>query len=71
MVPFFLGKPEEKSKKSTGKRGQEFQRKTRRGDVTITDFGGKKKATVDSGQTIKMKNMDDKQITSRLNDFSN
>ena len=43
VVPFFLGKPEEKSKKSTGKRGQEFQRKTRRGDVTITDFGGKKK----------------------------
>ena len=43
VVPFFFGKPEEKSKKSTGKEGQEFQRKTRQGDVTITDFGGKKK----------------------------
>ena len=41
--PTFLGKTEEKKKTRSAKGGKEFHKKTRQGEVTITDFGGKKK----------------------------
>ena len=44
VVPYLFGKPEKKSKTSQNARGREFRKKTSRGDVTITDFGGKKKS---------------------------
>ena len=44
VVPFFLGKPEEKKKTRSAGRGKEFNKKTSQGEVTITDFGGKKKS---------------------------
>lgn len=43
VVPFFFGKPEQKKKTSTGKGAKEFHKKTTQGEVTITDFGAKKK----------------------------
>ena len=44
VVPYLFGKPEGGSKKATrNTRGNEFRKKTRQGEVTITDFGGKKK----------------------------
>jgi hypothetical protein len=43
VVPFFFGKPEKKKKSSPPKGGKEFHKKTNQGEVTITDFGSKKK----------------------------
>ena len=43
VAPFFFGKPKEKKKTSSPKGGKEFHKKTSQGNVTITDFGGKKK----------------------------
>jgi hypothetical protein len=43
VVPFLFEKPEQKSAKKPGSKGKEFRKKTPGGEVTITDFGGKKK----------------------------
>lgn len=43
VVPFFFGKPQEKKKSSTSRGGKEFHKKTSQGEVTITDFGKRKK----------------------------
>ena len=43
VVPYLFGKPEQKSAKKPKSGGKEFRKKTSRGEVTITDFGGKKK----------------------------
>lgn len=43
VVPFFFGKPQEKKKSTSGKGGKEFHKKTSQGEVTITDYGTKKK----------------------------
>jgi len=46
VVPYLFGKPEEKPKPGSNKSpGQEFRKKTRQGEVTITDFGKKKNDT--------------------------
>lgn len=43
VVPFFFGKPEEKKKSSPPKKEKEIHKKTSQGEVTITDFGKRKK----------------------------
>ena len=43
VVPYLFGKPEQKSTKKPNNGAKEFHKKTRDGEVTITDFGGKKK----------------------------
>ena len=43
VVPYLLGKPEQKTKPGPKSAGKEFRKKTSQGEVTITDFGKKKK----------------------------
>ena len=43
VVPYLFGKPEEQSKTGPEPPGKEFRKKTSQGEVTITDYGKKKK----------------------------
>ena len=43
VVPYLFGKPEQKSTKKSNNGDKKFRKRTSQGEVTITDFGGKKK----------------------------
>ena len=43
VVPYLFGRPEQKSTKKPNTGAKEFRKKTPDGEVTITDFGNKKK----------------------------
>ena len=45
VVPYLFGTPEEKSKPGPKNPGKEFRKKTSQGEVTIKDYGKKKKDT--------------------------
>ena len=43
VVPFLFGRPGHKTGKVKDSASKEFRKKTRQGDITITDFGERKK----------------------------
>ena len=43
IVPALFGTPKKETPPPKGKRGKEFRKSTKQGDVTITDFGRRSK----------------------------